>query len=70
MNRWSKNGLFDRGFEHLQREEIVRIKLETMSMDSTIMKVHPDRTGMLKTSPNPSDNPEAAGPPGFYGCRG
>ena len=25
MNRWSKNGVLDRVFEHLQREQIVRI---------------------------------------------
>ena len=28
MNRWSKNGVLDRVFEFLQREQIVRIKLE------------------------------------------
>ena len=48
MNRWSKSGVLDRVFEHLQREQIVRIKLEAMSMDSTIVKVHPDGTGALK----------------------
>ena len=41
MNRWSKNGVLDRVFEYLQREQIVRIKLEAVSMDSTIVKVHP-----------------------------
>ena len=66
MNRWSKNGVLDRVFEHLQRERIVRIKLEAMSMDSTIVKVHPDGTGALKkTAPNRSAGPEAAGPPRF-----
>ena len=48
MNRWSKNGVLDRVFEHLQREQIVRIKLEAVAMDSTIVKVHPDGTGALK----------------------
>ncbi|CAI8009141.1 Uncharacterized protein y4sN [Geodia barretti] len=38
MNRWSKNGVLDRVFEHLQREQIVRIKLEAVAMDSTIVK--------------------------------
>ena len=47
MNRWSKNGVLDRVFEYLQREQIVRIKLEAASMDSTIVKVHPDGTGAL-----------------------
>ena len=35
-------------FEQLQREQIVGIKLEAVSMDSTIVKVHPDGTGALK----------------------
>ena len=66
MNRWSKNGVLDQVFEHLQREQIVRIRLEAMSMDSTIVKVHPDGTGALKkTTPNPSADPAAAGPPRF-----
>ena len=66
MNRWSKNGVLDQVFEHLQREQIVRIKLEAMSMDSTIVKVHPDGTGALKKkAPNPSADPAAAGPPRF-----
>ena len=48
MNRWSKSGVLDRVFEQLQRERIVRIKLEAFSLDSTIVKVHPDGTGALK----------------------
>ena len=48
MNRWSKNGVLDRVFEHLQREQIVRVKVEAMGLDSTIVKVHPDGTGAEK----------------------
>ena len=66
MNRWSKNGVLDRVFEQLQREQIVRIKLEALSLDSTIVKVHPDGTGALKkTDLSRSADPEAAGPPRF-----
>ena len=66
MNRWSKNGVLDRVFEHLQREQIVRIKLEAVSMDSTIVKAHPDGTGAPKaTAPKPSVVSAAAGPPRF-----
>ena len=66
MNRWSKNGVLDRVFEHLQREQIVRIKLEAMSMDSTIVKVHPDGAGALKkTVVKPSGDRAADGPPRF-----
>ena len=66
MNRWAKNGVLDRVFEHLQREQIVRVKLEAVSMDSTSIKVHPDGTGALKkTDHRPSESPEADGPPRF-----
>ena len=61
MNRWSKNGVLDQVFEYMQREQIVRIKLEAVSMDSTIIKVHPDGWGVKKTVPNPSAAPEADG---------
>ena len=66
MNRWSKNGVLDRVFEHLQREQIVRVKLEAVSLDSTIVQIHPDGTGALKkTVPKPSADPAAVGPPRF-----
>ena len=48
MNRWSKNGVLDRVFEHLQRAQLIRIKLEAVSLDSTVVKVHPDGTGARK----------------------
>ena len=66
MNRWSKNGVLDQVFERLQKEQIIRIKIEAVKMDSTIVKVHPDGTGALKkTDPKPSENPAADGPPRF-----
>ena len=66
MNRWSKNGVLERVFERLQREQIVRIKIEAVQLDSTTVKVHPDGTGALKkTDPRPSENPAADGPPRF-----
>ena len=66
MNRWSKSGVLDQIFEMLQREQIVRIKIEAVKMDSTIVKVHPDGTGALKkTDPKPSANRAADGPPRF-----
>src|SRR5713101_4656159 len=40
MSRWSKSGVLDRVFEKLQVEQIVRIKLEAVSLDSTSPKVH------------------------------
>ena len=56
MNRWSKNGVLDAVFEKLQREQLVRIRVEAVSMDSTIVKVHPDGTGALK-----KNGPQAIG---------
>jgi len=66
MNRWSKAGVLDRVFEQLQANQIVRIKLEAVSLDSTSVKVHPDGTGALKkTVRSPSENPAADGTPRF-----
>ncbi len=66
MNRWSKNGVLDQVFELLQREQLVRIRIESVQLDSTTVKVHPDGTGALKkTDRRPSENPVADGPPRF-----
>ena len=66
MNRWSKSGVLDRLFEKLQREQMVRVKIEAVSLDSTIVKVHPDGTGALKkTGLSPSANHAADGVPRF-----
>lgn len=66
MNRWAKNGVLDRVFAELQRSQILRIKLDAVSLDSTHIKVHPDGTGALKkTDPKPSEDPVADGPPKF-----
>lgn len=66
MNRWAKNGVLDRVFEKLQTEQIVRIKIEAFSLDSTSIKVHPDGTGALKkTDLKPSANPAVDGTPRF-----
>ena len=72
MNRWSKNGVLDRVFEHLQREQIVRIKIEAVALDSTIVKVHPDGTGAPKKGGSVSVNPPVPRGPDHqdsYGCR-
>ena len=66
MNRWSKAGVLDRVFEQLQQSQIVRIKIEAVSLDSTSIKVHPDGTGALKkTARRPSGSPAADGTPRF-----
>ena len=66
MNRWSKLGVLDRVFEQLQQSQVVRIRIEAVSLDSTIVKVHPDGTGALKkTVRRPSASLAADGPPRF-----
>ena len=66
MNRWAKNGVLERVFEALQRRQIVRVKIESVSLDSTHVNARPDGTGALKkTARNPLENPAAAGPPRF-----
>ena len=66
MNRWAKAGVLDRVFAALQDEQIIRIKIEALSLDSTIVKVHPDGTGALKkTARRPSASRVEAGLPRF-----
>ena len=56
----------DRLFEESQHQQLVRIRIEAVSLDSTIVKVHPDGTGALKkTALKPSANPEPDGAPKF-----
>ena len=38
MGRWTKNGGLDRIFEQIQREQIVRVKVEAVLMDSAIVE--------------------------------
>lgn len=51
MRRWTRSGVLDKMFEELQREQLIRIQIEAVSLDSTSIKVHPDGTGALKKRP-------------------
>lgn len=51
MRRWANAGVLDKMFEALQREQVVHLKIEAVSLDSTSVKVHPDGTGALKNGP-------------------
>jgi transposase len=56
----------DQVFEKLQVEQIIPIKLEAVSLDSTSIKVHPDGTGALKKMDHlPSARAAADGTPRF-----
>lgn len=48
MNRWSKAGVLDKVFTHLQKNHLLNSHVDAVSMDSTAVKVHPDDTGALK----------------------
>ena len=52
MNRWNKSGVLQRLFEALQIEGIIQIKMESVCLDSTSVKVHPNGTGALKKLEN------------------
>ena len=48
VNRWAKNGVLERVFLALQKEQIAAINIEILAIDSTFAKVHPDGCGALK----------------------
>ena len=66
MNRWAKAGVLDKVFKALQEQQIIRVKVEAVSLDSTAVKVHPDGMGALKkTALNRLVKAEPVGPPRF-----
>ena len=68
-NRWAKNGVLDRIFQAMQAADLINIKVESYSLDSTAVKVHPDGTGALKkTVLKLSVNPGPDGQPKFIWC--
>ena len=50
FNRWSKNGTIQRIFEEMQKLNIIDVRTDTLCIDSTSIKVHPDAAGALKSS--------------------
>jgi hypothetical protein len=46
--RWAKSGVLAKVFVALQKEEIIKIKIERMSLESTSIKAHPDAHGAAK----------------------
>ena len=47
---WSKNGTIQRIFEELQKQKIINIQSDDLSLDSTRVKIHPDAAGAKKSS--------------------
>ena len=48
ISRWAKTGVLNSVFTKLQQRQILTVKLEILSLDSTSVKVHPDGVGALK----------------------
>jgi transposase len=66
LNRWSKSGVLDRVFAQVQHTQIIRVKIEAVALDRTLVTVHPDGTGALKqTARKPLASPAADGLPRF-----
>jgi transposase len=66
MSRWAKAGVLDVVFTHLQQQRLMHVSIEAVSLDSTIMKVHPDGTGApQKMVPRASAKVVGAGAPNF-----
>jgi transposase len=66
LNRWSKSGVLDRVFAQWPHTQILRVKIEAVALDSTLVKVHPDVTGALQnTARKPWAGPAADGRPRF-----
>ena len=64
MMRWSRAGVLDRVFKQLQRQRLMHVRIEAISLDSTIMRAHPDAAGaQKKTALKPSGAAAAAGVP-------
>lgn len=50
FNRWSKNGVIEKIFEELQKQNIIDVRTDVLCIDSTSIKVHPDATGARKAN--------------------
>ncbi|MBG6075738.1 transposase [Polaromonas sp. CG_9.11] len=52
ISRWRRAVVLDRIFEHLQRRQLVDVRIESICLDSNIIKVPPpDGTGAQKNGP-------------------
>lgn len=60
--RWGENGTLERVFTQLQKKRLLEVKVRLLSLDSTVVKVHPDGMGALKkTGSNQSGKAGADG---------
>jgi transposase len=45
IKRWNESGVLARVFEQLQRQRLLNVRIESVCLDSSSVKVHPDSTG-------------------------
>lgn len=68
--RWSRASVLDRVFEHLQRQRLMHARIETISLDSTIMRAHLDAAGAQKNrTPSPQAQPKRLKHQAAFCCR-
>lgn len=66
VRRWTKSGVLDQMFVELQREQVVRIRIEVLSPRPPSIKGHLDGTEALRRPKRrPPENPETNETPGF-----
>ena len=54
LYRWAHSGVLNEVLSHLQQERLSRWCVQALSLDSTVIKVHPDGYGaQKKTAPKP-----------------
>ena len=50
FSRWSEKGIIEKIFEEMQKMHIIDIRTDTLCIDSTSIKVHPNAAGCRKSS--------------------
>ena len=66
MSRWAKAGVLNRVFEELQMLQLLKVRIEVVSLDSTSIKAHPDGTcAQKKATPRASAAPAGDATPRF-----
>ena len=63
LNRWAKRGVLERVWAELMRERLLEGGPAAASLDSTIIKLHPDGAGAPKKGRGRSGARAAAGRP-------
>jgi hypothetical protein len=61
VNRCSKGRVLDRVFAQLQHAQIARLKIETVTLNSTTVDVDQDGTGVQKNGPQAMASPAPDG---------